>query len=42
MPARSGKLARWWSAVETDATPGAFLEEYAAAVDAFPKMLRGG
>jgi glutathione S-transferase len=37
-----GKLAHWWSAVAADATLGAFLEEYQAAVDAFLKMLRGG
>jgi glutathione S-transferase len=38
----NGKLARWWSTVEADATLGAFLAEYEAAVDAFLKMLRGG
>lgn len=37
--AGDGSLGRWWSAMESDAVTRPFIGEYAAAVDAFLKML---
>ena len=39
--AGSGKLARWWQAVNANALCAGFLEEYSVAVDGFIKMLAG-
>ena len=39
--AGTGPLGRWRAACEADAVAGPFVQEYAAAVDAFLKMLAG-